>query len=652
MEINYFNIWRPAYEFLASSIWFIFALVAYLLGKHFGHNLQAISFISLPFLVFAMIRFVQGFKIIWHKLEMNYDVPLMLDFESILEEQKKNNYEYIILGKGFKWEPRHVQMTEDLKSIDSEQIQPPNWLVSLAAYLNQIRINGIKCAYWLHSYEKEEFVKVQLDHLNSHIYTPGTTGAGKTRMAEVIFGQAIHLPERPSVIVLDPKSDAELRDRLYTECERENDTSRFLYFSPTNYDKSVRVNVLADYNNRSELADRISGLMIGGGESEQFKQFAWLACNAVINALFISGETPSLKLVKKYIEGGVDELLTNAVAEHARNIGEGNAFDTNLKLLVDQIVGNKFTEEQKKAMAAKRIYEETLKQACPAEEIESIINIFKHPREHFQKLVISLIPTLNMLTSGPIGELLSPDIEAVDSRQITTFSKILKNGNVLYAGLDCLSNQAVGQAIGSLFIAGLTAQCAERQIYPDKKNKKLFLFCDEVNQLANDHLIEILNKGRSSFYHVILSGQTFGDLARRLGDEFAAHQVLGNTNSTIAMRTLDQATKEQIGVKFGTTNKKEIEVGIGTQGFSSSEDMDFGGNYNKRTATAEVDYVSGDSLHRLPPLHYFLNLPGGERIKGRFPFVKPNRCYIDDLAANNKKQKSRHKKYKKHPVSS
>jgi len=58
----------------------------------------------------------------------------------------------------------------------------------------------------------------------------GTTGAGKTRLAEILVSQSIWRGE--TVIFIDPKFDKDLCDRMFEEANRCDRGKDFMFFHP------------------------------------------------------------------------------------------------------------------------------------------------------------------------------------------------------------------------------------------------------------------------------------------------------------------------------------------------------------------------------------------------------------------------------------
>ena len=107
-------------------------------------------------------------------------------------------------------------------------------------------------------------------------------------------------------------------------------------------------------------------------------------------------------------------------------------------------------------------YEQQVPQNQHERVIDDQIRVFRHNREHYQKITASLLPILSMLTSGDLGKSLSPDpFDLDDTRPIMNFEKIERGGHVLYMCLDSLPDPSVASAIGALAIADVVSGRAE-----------------------------------------------------------------------------------------------------------------------------------------------------------------------------------------------
>jgi conjugal transfer pilus assembly protein TraD len=118
-------------------------------------------------------------------------------------------------------------------------------------------------------------------------------------------------------------------------------------------------------------------------------------------------------------------------------------------------------------------------------------------------------------------------------------------GEVLYVGLDSLSDTMVGSAIGSILIADLAAVAGDRYNHQGRPSP-VNVFIDEAAEVVNDPFTQLLNKGRGAGLRLTVATQTFTDFAARTGSEAKARQVLGNINNLIALRVLDAQTQEYV----------------------------------------------------------------------------------------------------------
>jgi hypothetical protein len=93
-------------------------------------------------------------------------------------------------------------------------------------------------------------------------------------------------------------------------------------------------------------------------------------------------------------------------------------------------------------------------------ELEGILAVFRYDNVYYSKLVASLRPLLDKLTSGDISNLLSPmddDKDNQDNRPIIDWTQIMRQKAVVYVGLDALSDSTVAHAVGAAMFADLTS---------------------------------------------------------------------------------------------------------------------------------------------------------------------------------------------------
>ena len=256
----------------------------------------------------------------------------------------------------------------------------------------------------------------------------------------------------------------------------------------------------------------------------------------------------------------------------------------------------------------------------PNVDLAGLISTFEHNRDHFQKMVASLIPILSMLTSDPLTELLSPDLEPGHEKRVTDMSRIIRNDMVAYVGLDSLADSTVGSAIGSIMLADMTAVAGDRYNYGIDEKKSINVFVDEAAEVINNPTIQLLNKGRGAGFKMYIATQTFADFASRLGDENKARQVLANTNNKITLRVLDSETQKYISDGVPKIKARTMSVRYG-HNIDSNVNDEYSASYQEQATAEEADLIPPGVLSELPPLHFYARLSGGKTLKGRLPIL-------------------------------
>ncbi|MBK6616919.1 MAG: conjugative transfer system coupling protein TraD [Nitrosomonas sp.] len=592
------NPWRKIYEWPMAFGWFTASGVTLLLV----YTIPIIPFrfgiiLAGACAVFGMVRGIQAWRRYSDFNRMKLSGKRFIKLESVLKIARKaasrNN---LWLGNGFQW-----------TDIESGRMH---------ALINQGIANQLgkevlsnEGAYWLHGLSREEDMFTDLGSLVGHTLIVGTTRVGKTRMLDLLIAQAIVRNE--PVIIIDPKGDHGLAENARRVCEALGQSDRFVFFHPAYPEKSISIDPLRNWNRKTELASRIASLIPSETGADPFTAFGWKVLNDIVNGLIATGTRPNLVQVRKYIEGGPDGLLLRALRQHFKVYVPG--WESKAGGFIKKYRGNE-------VLAYTSFYKEVVAHEAQSVDLDGLISTFEHNREHFQKMIASLIPILSMLTSEPLKELLSPDFEPGHEREMTDAARAIKADKVLYIGLDSLADGMVGSAIGSLLLADLTAVAGDRYNYGIKTMKPVNLFIDEAAEVINQPTIQLMNKGGGALFRVTIATQTFADFASRLGDENKARQVLANTNNKIAMRILDSETQKYISEGIPKIKTRIMSVMYNHSIDSSMNDNDAG--YREEAAQEEADLIPPAILSELPPLHYFARLSGGKTIKGRIPILK------------------------------
>ena len=435
-----------------------------------------------------------------------------------------------------------------------------------------------------------------------------------TRCFDMLICQAILRGE--SVIIIDPKGDNDLKEKAERACRELGRPDAFINFHPAKPRESVRINLLANWTRPTEIASRVANLLPSQGPSDPFKSFSWGALNTICGGLCLAYKKPTLLTLRHYLEGSPEKMMLEGFEAYIRQVyGEKEG---------EAVIRKRFEELRKDTLSVRvsALVEEYQKNCPPNPEVDSLISLREHDKEHFSKMITSLLPTLMQLTSGTLGKMLSPsedDLENMSEEFFDTGSFIDKNA-VVYLGLDTLSDGMVGSAIGSLMLADLTSAAGSRYNFEGGGARTVNVFVDEAAEVVNDSFIQLLNKGRGAKIRLFVATQTIADFAARLGSKEKATQVLGNLNQSICLRCIDQDTQKYVASRFPKTRVRSIAV---DQAYSTDADnlTAEGGRLGERLTETESPLVMPEILGMLPDLEYIASLSGGRCVKGRFPLL-------------------------------
>ncbi len=541
-------------------------------------------------------------------------------------------------------------------------INPLVAALSSALYGNTIANANPIGQPWIHALEPNKLNTLYLESaMAGHTLIVGAPGSGKTRLYEALVTQAIH--GKNVVIIFDPKFDVDWERRCRLECQRTG--RKYVYFNLAKLGTSARLNPIRNWTYPSEIASRIAGLLKGGKGGDPFVNFAHLSIDRVVKGLLFVGEQPTLKKIQHYIESGVAPLLERALTMvltdvigaswrvaiegaatammdadakggRRRDGGKGVADPLSAMIKIYQTDARLahyregFSNQAQAGIADYDSYlppaEATL-DANPikraGEAIAGMVAMHEHSQEHFGKMILTLLPLLEMLCSGEVGEALSPDPLADDSREIWDLMRAINEDAVIYLGLNTLANREVGQAIGSILLAELAA-CAGNvynYVVPELR-KQVCIFVDEAAEVVNEQFTQILNKARGVNFRVFFATQTLADLEAKMGVKALAEQIQGNANNFICLRVQDMKTRQYMSELFGETrvNERSTSSSMGTE--SDALALEFRGSVsytNKRTKGARVH---PDLLGRLSNMEFFAMIQGGSLYKVRVPILR------------------------------
>lgn len=515
------------------------------------------------------------------------------------------NKDDIYFGEAFAWRHMHGQYAFELLAMDLEDILGKKGK-------RKATVKGTKWIHGLGMGEEEPCMR-PADSRNIHFLVVGTTGAGKSRWFDMAITQCIARGE--PVIVIDPKGDKGLARTCEMATARIGKSHRYKYFHPAFPERSVRLSLTKNFGRATEIASRVAVLMKSDA-GDPFQAFSMMALNNVIQAMLICKIQPTLVGLRRTLEGDVPGLTIKVIMAYGAEVFGEAQFDAMASAaLISAKV--KPGDIEGKAKVLRRVYYQDIAPVRANGDIEGLLTMLEHERSHFSKMIAGLLPILVMLTAGAMGPLLSPVADPDDERAIVDLNSVINGDQVLYMGLDSLSDSMVGSTIGSLALADLASTAGE--IYNHRIPKPVNIFVDEAAEVINDQLIQLLNKGRGAGINLYIATQTIADFKARLGDESKAMQVLGNCNHVVALRVLDTDTQAFIADKLTPTRFKYV---MRTQGNSPDQSgIRVGGNVGERLMQEEGERFPTGLLGELPDLEFLAVFAGGDLRKGRIPII-------------------------------
>lgn len=474
-----------------------------------------------------------------------------------------------------------------------------------------------------------------------HTLVLGTTRVGKTRLAEILIAQDIRRGD--VVIVFDPKGDADLLRRVYAEAKRAGRAKDFYMFHLGFPDVSARYNAIGNFSRITEVATRIANQLPSEGNSAAFKEFAWRFVNIIARALVALGRRPDYQQVRRYIND-IEPLFVEYAREHLRLHG---AADWREK--VAEIAGNikernlpsSLRGRNDEAIALMRYLQE-LDLYDPV--LDGLVSAFKYDKTYFDKIVSSVGPLMEKLTTGKIAELISPDyLDEADSRPIFEWMDVIRRKGIVYVGLDALTDTTVASAVGNSMFADLASVAGH--IYKHGVDvdpidaprsytlPTISMHADEFNELIGDEFVPLLNKAGGAGFQVTAYTQTWSDVEARIGSRAKAGQVAGNFNTLIMLRVKELATAEMLTEQLP---RVEVFTLMSVSGVNDSSDpgsgVDFMSRNEDRISVSEVPMLTPAELITLPKGQAFALLEGGQLWKIRMPLPATDSDMPESLA--------------------
>jgi len=590
---------------------------------------------------FATHRLRQGWRVVRYQRNMR-----RLPVFAMKANQVPVSHRKYYLGQGFRWGQLHTQRLRDTRRPEVQRFIDPSGAYRAARrfenavegspVLSKLAMVTSSRAWWnpvaplpalggdphIHAVSlHEEPVYTDLSERVAHLVVYGTTRVGKTRLLEIGATQDIHRGD--VVIVIDPKGDAELMKRCYAEACRAGRIDNFHLFHLGFPGVSSRYNAIGNFSRITQVATRLTNPLPSAGNSAAFREFCWRFANIIARAISALGRKPVYREVL-YSINDIEPLFLEYSRHWLARSGPAD-WEHELAAIRTRAAGQRSIPRhlEGRSPEAVAVLQFLRRHGIHEPVLEGLASVFKYDRTYFDKLVSSLGPLLEKLTTGPVADLLSPDyFDITDPRPIFDWQKVIRQGGIVYVGLDALTDAAVAMAVGNSMFADLVSVAGE--IYKHGQDRKVSLHLDEFSDLAGDEFVPMANKIGGAGFQLNIYTQTSADLEARLGSRAKAEQVVGNLNTVVMFRVKNVATAEQL-----TQGLPEVDVAAltavsgATDAAGVGTGVDFVSRNEDRIATQTVPLISPADVMALPKGQAFGLLEGGQLWKVRMPLLDP-----------------------------
>jgi conjugal transfer pilus assembly protein TraD len=591
--------WGVKARILAALAGMLFLLSAGLVGIR-GERLPGGAFAPFAAALFLLAALPPlGWALRLHLLSRRLRTPRRLVLEARAIPVRPG---FTFLGQGFEWGPEQTKLLEDLTAASPPEGVPGDWL-----------LHGLGADRW-----KDLFLPNEI--LNEHLFLMGAPGSGKTRALELLIEQAVARGD--AVVVIDPKGDEALLDRVYDSAVRHGRRDAFRVIALPYPYRSARYNPLGDYLAPTDIADRIASGLPRGGESEAFRNFAWEFVHKVACAFHLLGEPITLSALENAIFHSPWELVRRLLRKACPDLPQAREIEPTLDLYRDYC----------------------RRTGVVHPELDALIEMASLDRKHFAKISGSLRTLLSKLTWRHVAYLLSPGaasppegVEVPAAAPVLSWRSIDRDRLVVYFFLGSLIGQDTAAATARMALADLASYVGKKYAFEEARSfaaGRLTVVVDEVADAISEPSVNLLNKARGAGLSLILAGQSLADLEVALGGRAEARRALANVGTFLAFRAANPEDAAYVSDKVGrralaaVTRGEHYEPALFSSGRSHIADFAYSSSVSISTRSEPL--LPTSVLDRLGRFHFF-GLWGGELRKGLLPLLEPPRRRFSSL---------------------
>jgi len=605
--------------------------------------------------ILGITHICHGWKVVLFKRRLLHMSAFSMSTSSL-----PSNPTQLYLGQGFTWLPIHRQRLHLLNQVQNQRYLQPStlyqWVDRLARQHPQGRID--RWRQWAFSPFKplpdiggkpslhgvgsdtEQAIYLPQQTRNSHMVVFGMTRVGKTRLMSNIVTQDIRNGE--AVLIVDPKSDLELLQDIIAACQVANREKDLLILHAGFPEISAKYNPLANFVNISEIATRVTGAIQAEGEGQQFKDFAWKFLNTVATCLHEMKELVTYSSLAFYVtrpkillyqygdatfsatDPSYRQSIDQLIAKHSNKIdAKGNRKPDMTRAEAVQHYVDQYIHTML-AKGDKDIYDDSLVDLHYAASLGE---------EYYSKITASLGPVFDKINKTSAKDIFSWEGET--DLPVIELERVIQQKQVVYMGLDALSNEAMAKAVSQALIADLVTLVGKLyKTAPDKKFP-LCLHVDEFSNLVRDEFINLLNKAGGAGIKVAAYTQTMNDLGAVFGSNpHKPKMLLGNFGTVIMLRVANVDTAETLVECLEKTQTRSMTPYTTTSDKPDTQDGDFFTTQNTDSVNEEYQsIIDVNYLFSLPKGQAFVLTDGGKLFKIRIPLPKKQQTLSTSFSA-------------------
>lgn len=395
-----------------------------------------------------------------------------------------------------------------------------------------------------------------------HRLIVGAPGTGKTQLFLWLAVQAIG--RREAVIVIDPKGGASIPRILQAAAQRVG--TNYYELRADCPGKSCRLALCMSYR-PSELATHLCRLLPRIERDGVFGQFSWMVLYRVLSGLQLLQQPLSFPLLRSHILQQAKGLAQECRAR----IGADHDVTQGLRALA------------------------------------------LHDSVHYSKMILNLLPLLEILATGVLGELLSD----AGSQEAVDVERVVKQQGILYVALGAVQDAQVARLLGSLILGELSAWVGSYYQNTTIRQVPIHVMVDEAAEVSGPAFVQLLNKGREAGVQMSLAVQTLADLEVALQGDAEARMMIGNAAHFLAFRTLDPESRRALIDRAGAA-----QIQMRSSGVSMQDSRRWGRHAQSRGVNVqhpwqELSLLSDGLLSELNDLHYIGHFGGQGLVRGR-----------------------------------